>query len=588
MMLRFLSPTLLLCALFFVPAAAHSTETVRLQLKWQHQFQFAGYYAAKHLGYYRDAGLDVEFIEPGPGINATDIVLRGEAEYGVGNSGILLYRNAGAPVVVLAVIMQHSPFILLTRQDATLNGIRDLAGKRLMLEPMADEVEAFLKHEGVPLDSFREVSQDLHDLEPFISGEVEAIDAYITDEPYELMIRGVPFNLFHPRAAGIDFYGDNLFTTEYELSNHPDRVQRFRQASLQGWRYAMDHPDEIIDLIVHHYKSELSRDALVFEAQQMQQLIHPELIDIGYMLEQRWRHIAATYAELGMLPKAVSLEGFLYEEPRGPDLFWFYAVSLGTLGVLAIVSLVAWRFVRLNRQLSRLLRVKNQFANVGESVNHIAHQWKQPLHELGIQLMRIRQLVSSDAPAQQTFAEVMNATDRGHELLDFMADTVDAFGRVLNTRHGDESFAPQTVVDDVLHLLQDSLAEQRIAIDYSPRDEAMLHGNPTDFAQALLSILTNAREILAERAVRSPCIRIESRVEQGRFVLAITDNGGGITARNIDDIFTLGVSNKRTPDTGVGLYIARELVQGFGGTLGARNEGEGAVFTLSVPLFSGA
>lgn len=574
---------------FFTSSTAVATETVRLQLKWQHQFQFAGYYAAKHLGYYRDAGLEVEFLEPTPGTNATDIVLGGQAEYGVGNSGILLSRNAGAPVVVLAVIMQHSPFVLLTRQDATINGIQDLAGKRLMLEPLADEVVAFLKHEGLPLDSFQEVLQDLHDLEPFIAGEVEAIDAYITDEPYELMIRGVPFNLFHPRAAGIDFYGDNLFTTESELNNHPDRVRRFRQASLQGWRYAMAHPDEIIDLLVHHYQSELSRDALVFEAQQIEQLMHPELIDIGYMLEKRWRHIGATYAGLGMLPEEVSLEGFLYEEPQGPDLFWFYVIFASTLGVLLIVTLVTLRFMSLNRQLSRLLRVKNQFANIGESVNHIAHQWKQPLHELGIQLMRIRRLVSSDAAPQQAYAEVMGATDKGHELLEFMAETVDAFGRLLNTRPRSEPFAPHGVIQDLLYLLHDSLAEQRITIGYAPRGEAMLHGNPTDFAQALLSILTNAREIFAERAVDSPRIRIESCVERGRFVLTIADNGGGIVARNIDDIFTLGVSNKRSPDTGVGLYIARELVEeGLGGTLSACNSGDGAVFTLSAPEPAGA
>ena len=69
-----------------------AAETVRLQLKWQHQFQFAGYYAARHLGYYRDAGLDVELLEAKPGVNTTETVLQGKAEYGVGNSGLLLSK----------------------------------------------------------------------------------------------------------------------------------------------------------------------------------------------------------------------------------------------------------------------------------------------------------------------------------------------------------------------------------------------------------------------------------------------------------------------------------------------------------------
>ena len=105
---------LALCPLFlFTPA--YALEKVRIQLKWEHQFQFAGYYVAKELGYYRDVGLDVEIIEARPNTDAIATVLQGDAEYGVGNSGIILSRHKGNPLVVLAVIMQHSPFILLTR-----------------------------------------------------------------------------------------------------------------------------------------------------------------------------------------------------------------------------------------------------------------------------------------------------------------------------------------------------------------------------------------------------------------------------------------------------------------------------------------
>ncbi len=90
----------------------HSPNTladVPLQLKWTHAFQFAGYYAAIEKGYYREAGLEVDILESGPGTDSVHSVLSGTAQYGVSNSSLLLARKAGKPVVVLAVVFQHSP-----------------------------------------------------------------------------------------------------------------------------------------------------------------------------------------------------------------------------------------------------------------------------------------------------------------------------------------------------------------------------------------------------------------------------------------------------------------------------------------------
>ncbi len=581
---------LLALAALTLALPASALERVRLQLKWQHQFQFAGYYAAQQQGYYHDAGLEVEILPASPGVDAVDEVLQGRAEYGVGSSGLLLRRGAGDPVVVLAVIMQHSPFVLITRQESTVEGIRGLAGKRLMIEPLADEIVALLNHHDLPLDSFAQVLDNPHNLDAFIAGEVDATDAYSTDEPYELMRRGIPFHLFTPRSAGIDFYGDNLFTTEAEIANHPERTRRFREASLRGWDYAMAHPEEIIELILNGYPGDKDRDFLVFEARQMEQLMLPELIDIGYMLEERWRHIADTYTSLGMLAETPPLAAFIYDATEEPNLFWFYMVSLSTLTILSIVTLVAVRFVRLNHQLTRLLHVKNQFANVGESVNNIAHQWKQPLNELAIQLMRIRLLTSKQQPdTSDLSSEIRTITDKGHTVLEFMAQTIDAFGHTLNTRDHEQAFLPQGVIDDVLFIIRDTFATQQITIHttLTEDDESTVYGNPTEFAHVILSILNNARDIFIERHTVSPTITIGSHTENGRFVLEITDNGGGIKATPADAIFALGFSDKDSPDTGIGLYIARRIIErGFAGTITARNTGIGAAFVITLPISS--
>jgi ABC-type nitrate/sulfonate/bicarbonate transport system substrate-binding protein len=138
---------LLLAALLSLPASA--LEKVTLQLKWKHQFQFAGYYAAQEKGYYREAGLDVSIVEAGPETDPVREVLDGRAQFGVSNSALILARVRGKPVVALAVIFQHSPFILAARRDDGIRTVHDLVGKRLMVEPHADEVFAYLRKEGV-------------------------------------------------------------------------------------------------------------------------------------------------------------------------------------------------------------------------------------------------------------------------------------------------------------------------------------------------------------------------------------------------------------------------------------------------------
>jgi diguanylate cyclase (GGDEF)-like protein/PAS domain S-box-containing protein len=347
--LRFALPAILIFLGGWVPLA-HALDTVTLQLKWSHAFQFAGYYAAKEKGYYRDAGLDVDIQEASPGDDPLKIVLGGKAQYGVGNSSLLLVRNAGQPVVVLATIFQHSPVVFLARQQGPVQAIHDLAGKRLMIEPQSDELFAYLKHEGIPLAS---ISQIEHSFKPqdLIDGKVDAISAYVTNEPYYLDRAGIAYHTYSPRSVGIDFYGDNLFTTAQELRTNPARVEALRTASLRGWQYAMAHPEEIADLIVAKYSQQHEREFYLFEAKRMAALLRTDLIEVGYMNPGRWRHIADTYADLGLLPKDFSLDGFIYKVKIERDLTWLYIACL----LLAIVSGVTVYIHRINRRLRQAL-----------------------------------------------------------------------------------------------------------------------------------------------------------------------------------------------------------------------------------------
>ncbi len=353
---RKFSSLLFAALLLALPALAQETSSeldpVTLQLKWTHAFQFAGYYAAKEQGYYREAGLDVKIVEALPGDDPVKNVLEGRAEFGVGTSALLLQRKAGQPVVALAVIFQHSPYVLIARQLKPTQDIHDLLGKRVMLEPQADELLAYLQKEGIPLSQITQVAHS-YDPQDLIDGKIDAIAGYATNQPFYLNRARFAHHIYTPRSAGIDFYGDNLFTTEQQLKEHPERVKAFREASLRGWKYAVEHPQQMADLILAQYSQRHSRDYFLFEAKETIALMHPELIEVGYMNASRWRHIADTYSDIGMLPQNFSLDGFLYDPNPQRDLTWLYrAIAVALL--LIVVATIVFLLIK-SRQMNRKL-----------------------------------------------------------------------------------------------------------------------------------------------------------------------------------------------------------------------------------------
>ena len=253
-----------------------SLETITMQLRWKHQFQFAGYYAAKHKGFYRELGLDVTIVAGEPGKTPVREVLEGRAEYGEANSESLYEFLNGQPLVALAAIFQHSPSVLLTLKKSGIKFPQHLIGKKVMMVGGTDDFDflAMMVNEGVDVDSVNIIPSS-YNIQDLIDGKVDAFNAYLTNEPFYLEERNIEGHLISPVNYGVDFYSDILFTTREEIKNNPERVKAFREASIKGWEYAMENTEEIIDLILTEYGSEKSRAHLQFEAAAMQELIYP-------------------------------------------------------------------------------------------------------------------------------------------------------------------------------------------------------------------------------------------------------------------------------------------------------------------------
>lgn len=299
---------LVLFCLFYLSIAnnsyGQSLEKVTIQLNWSHQFQFAGYYAAKEQGYYQDAGYDVELLEHDGMGSIAKIVTQGSADYGVNDSSLIVAKDRGLPVVIVAQIFQHSPVSLATLKSANITTPFELIGKRIALAPDQEKyspIVAMLKQVSPTLSSYQWLPQH-NQITALTNKNVDAIVIYSVNEPFTFDTNNIDTHILDPRDYGIDFYGDNLFTSESEVKNNPERVQAIRQATIKGWQYALRNKSKIIELIHKKYNSQAKSKAhLAFEADEISNIVLENFIPIGSIEKTRMEKLAELYHQLGML-----------------------------------------------------------------------------------------------------------------------------------------------------------------------------------------------------------------------------------------------------------------------------------------------
>jgi PAS domain S-box-containing protein len=307
---------------------------VTLQLKWWHQFQFAGYYAAQKMGYYQNAGLDVNIIPGDNDFGAADKVLAGTVDFGITDSQLLLEFAKGKPVVALGAIFQHSPYVIIS---LVKNGIKvpsDLIGRKFMAEDQGwAEVKAVVIKEGIDTNKISVVKYT-GDIKDLMTGKAEAMTGYSSVEPFQFAQLGIPVTIIDPITYGIDFYGDLLFTSKKMVKDHPKLVADFRAASFKGWEYALTHKRQMCDYILSLpgvRERGVTKEALLFEANEMKKLILPEIIEVGHMNEGRWEHILDVYKNLGMVSADAGIKGFVYQ--KKPSL----GESLKNIGIVVLL-----------------------------------------------------------------------------------------------------------------------------------------------------------------------------------------------------------------------------------------------------------
>lgn len=294
--------------------AAKGLEKVSLQLDWKYQFQFAGFIAAKEKGFYRDAGLDVELREYQPDIDIISDVLTQKATYGTYNSSIVVENSQIKPLVLLATYFQQSPLIFVAKKG--IKHPSDLVGKTIM--GTKDELK--YSNLALLLNHFNLSSKNVHFvdhtfcIDDFIEGKVDAMSAFRSNQLYLLDQAGVKYEIIDPADYGFVMSAVNLFTSPKESLEHSAQTEKFIQASNIGWKYALEHQDEIINLLLKKYHSNKSREALMFEAQETKRLMMTDFYSIGQTNEEL---VLRAYKQLvysGSLSSQQKLGQFMFKD----------------------------------------------------------------------------------------------------------------------------------------------------------------------------------------------------------------------------------------------------------------------------------
>ncbi|MDD3342834.1 MAG: diguanylate cyclase [Sulfurospirillaceae bacterium] len=302
--------------LLFVTSCLHANEIrekVSLQLSWLSQFQSAGFYIALHNGYYQAENLDVTIKEFSHNINLVDDVIAQKSTYGIGNSSLIMDTNHPQNLALLLALFQSDPTVLITT-NPDIKTLKGLKGKRVMItqnKAYSVSLTAMLMSQGI---TQKDITPQQHsfNIQDLIEQKTDAMACYSSNEPFILDKQHIAHALFNPKDYGFDFYGDILFTSQAEINQHPDRVERFYRASKKGWEWAFSHILESAHILHEHYNSQnKSLEALIFEGTTLKKLAYTNTGQFGTIDKERFGSIANIYRLSGLLNNDYSLDSFI-------------------------------------------------------------------------------------------------------------------------------------------------------------------------------------------------------------------------------------------------------------------------------------
>ena len=305
-------------------SAGGDLDKVTLQSKWVVQAQFAGYYAALDQGYYEDEGLDVDIRPGGPDIVPEQVVLGGQAEFGINwLDSTLATRDKGQNIVNIAQVFTRSGMTEVTWKDTGLDQITDLRGKKVGVWLGGNEHKLFaaLNKNGIDPQKDAKIVAQPFDMELFLKRQIDAAAAMTYNELAQVLETKDPdtdqlytidqLNVMKMSDLGTGALEDGVFVREDWIGEegNEDIAKRFLKASFRGWIYCRDNPDECVNIVLENGPT-LGEGHQRWQMNEINKLIWPAPAGIGIMEPESWE-----------ITKQIALDGKVISKPASDDAY---------------------------------------------------------------------------------------------------------------------------------------------------------------------------------------------------------------------------------------------------------------------------
>ena len=598
----------LLFLLIFLNTNLYSKDLtkVTIQLSWFDQFQFAGYYMAKEQGFYKDAGLDVEIIPFSFGLNIPKMVNDGDVDFAIGRENLILEKAKYPRIIALAAIFQATPLVLLTTKDSGIDTFKKFENKKLMrTKDDGSEVslKAMLSASKIDLKSITQVEHS-HNIYDLIEKRVDIISAYTSKAPYILQKEQIKYNIFYPKDYGFDMYSDFLITNIDKYNNDYNIVEKFKKVSLKGWEYAYSNIEQSVDIIFEKYNTQnLSKDELIFEANELKKLSYLNNNKLGDIKQEKVQRIYDLYNVMGYINSEFKIDNFIGYDKKSRLEKWLYSkfeehFNLAFLWKLILIIFIItaifvyrqYFIIKLNKRLKNLVNIKTnrlkimnkklatrikkeldkhqekdrilaqqqKMVAMGQMIENIAHQWRQPLSVIstsasGLKLKKQLNILEDE--------ELIKSIDQIVDTAKYLSDTIDDFRYFFKPQKDKTKFSLVKNIEKSLSFLETVLKENSIKVEFEYED-IDITAYETELMQVFINIISNSKDAFIEKKIKDRVIFISIKNFPNRILIEIKDNAGGVEDDILDKVFEPYFTTKHQySGTGIGLYMSNQIIK---------------------------
>lgn len=557
--------------------AGNQNDRVTLYLGWTHQFQFAGYYAAIEKGYFSEVGLDVTLV-PETGEDNIEAVINGDFDYGVATGATLLAHPQYDDITVLAAIFQQSPVSLLALKSRGINTLRDLNGADLI---GGTEIAVMLASAGVDLHTVK-FHGNYSRFSDLISGKYDAISYFMTDKAKLLGNDSLLFNIFRPIEYGVNFYGECLFTSRQRVTQHPEQAKKIRDAAIKGWQYAVQHQDEIIDLILDKYNPDFTREELSSEAEIIiHSLVLPRFYDVGDMQFSKWQQMADLMYDLGIISSKRNLEGFIFTTTTVDPGKLKKVITMAAI-IIAVAAAILLGLLMYNRQLqkavkSRTVSLERANREMDRFVYSISHDIRSPLSSI----QGLINLMKADKDAADNYLNLIEASVV--KLDKYTKDILD-YTRNSRTRVSFKQIDLAELIDKCSEQVRYLGEDREVVFKKEITLNEQVWADPWRMEVIFNNLLSNAIKY-CDKEKDKTIVEVKAWLEEGDLQLVIADNGVGISEEHLGKLYDMFYrASEDSQGSGMGLFIVKETINHLKGSIRLESTvKKGTTIFISLP-----